>query len=102
MKIPEVLTTEDTAANCHTTRNALYTSYSKRGHWEGIRPLRIGRRLLWPADQVTRLLRGDGDKLRAQAAVLSAEAEAKARVAERAAQASRDHRNQASQEVIAE
>jgi hypothetical protein len=89
MKIPETLTTKDTAAACRTTVNALLTSHSKRGHWQGIRPFLVGRRLLWPADQVTRLLSGDGAKLRAEAEhdriqVAAAQARAGAVIAESA------------------
>jgi len=58
-QIPEVLGTAEAAEVLHTTPDTMYTNHSRFGHFHGIKPVRIGRKLGWPASQIARLLRGE-------------------------------------------
>ncbi|QYF99649.1 hypothetical protein [Massilia sp. NP310] len=62
--LAEIATTSDhlvTDELAHVLRRASQTlrkAYSTTGHYLGIRPKKIGNRLLWPIDDVATLLRG--------------------------------------------
>ena len=58
---PTLLTTEQLAEQAHLKPQSLRAAFCRDGHWCGIRPTKLpNRRLLWPADQVTALLSGNG------------------------------------------
>jgi len=57
--IPEVLETKEAAQALKTTENNLHTNHSRFGHFHGLRPIRLGRKLMWPADGIAKLLRGE-------------------------------------------
>lgn len=52
-----MLTTEQLAEKFHIKPNTIRTSLCRKGHWCGIRPIKLPNRLLaWPADAVDQLL----------------------------------------------
>ena len=53
-----ILTAEfATVVNCAT--QTIRKNFCQTGHCYGIRPLKIGNRLLWPVADITRLLAGE-------------------------------------------
>jgi hypothetical protein len=52
-----MLTTEQLAKDCHVKPNTIRTSLCRKGHWCGLRPVRLPNRFLaWPDDAVQQLL----------------------------------------------
>jgi len=55
----QTLSTEELAALGKVRPQSIRASLCRHGHWLGLRPTKLpNRRLLWPADAVTRLLAG--------------------------------------------
>jgi hypothetical protein len=52
------LVTEELARVLHRATQTLRKAYSTTGHYLGIRPKKVGNRLLWPIDEVNTLLHG--------------------------------------------
>jgi hypothetical protein len=50
------LTTEEVAAAARAAPQTVRKNHSQAGHYLGIRPIKSGRRLLWPADEVAAAL----------------------------------------------
>ena len=52
-----MLTTEQLAEKFHVKPNTIRASLCRKGHWCGLRPVRLPNRFLaWPDDAVQRLL----------------------------------------------
>jgi hypothetical protein len=52
-----MLTTKQLAEKFHVKPNTIRTSLCRKGHWCGLRPVRLPNRFLaWPDDAVQRLL----------------------------------------------
>lgn len=59
-KVPRFYLTSEAGAACRFAPSTLRKEHSLNGHFKGIRPVKMpGGRLLWPADQVDRLARGE-------------------------------------------
>jgi hypothetical protein len=58
--IPKKLTTVEMAACLRISPNTPIAALSRAGHYLGMRPCKLGNgRLLWDADEVSRLLNGE-------------------------------------------
>ena len=52
--------TDEVAALAKLRPNTIRSNLCRHGHWLGIRPVKLAnRRLLWDADEVGRVLRGE-------------------------------------------
>ncbi|PHQ74965.1 MAG: hypothetical protein COB82_03005 [Marinobacter sp.] len=52
-----MITTEQLAEKFHVKPNTIRTSLCRKGHWCGLRPVRLPNRFLaWPDDAVERLV----------------------------------------------
>lgn len=52
-------TTEEFAALVRVRPSTLREAFCRAGHWAGVRPVKVTRRLLWPKNQVDAVLRGE-------------------------------------------
>ncbi len=64
-----MLTTEQLAERFHVKPNTIRTSLCRKGHWCGLRPVRLPNRFLaWPDDAVERLVAGSSHSSESQKA----------------------------------
>lgn len=54
----ELLTTEEFAQSVRNKPQTVRKNYCLAGHCYGIKPVKIGGRLLWPSESVAQLLSG--------------------------------------------
>lgn len=59
MQIPELATTEAFAQSAKCSTKTIRKNYCLTGHCYGIRPVKVGGRLLWPVSEIARLLSGE-------------------------------------------
>ena len=57
--ISDHLVTDELAHVLRRASQTLRKAYSTTGHYLGIRPKKIGNRLLWPIEDVAKVLQGD-------------------------------------------
>lgn len=53
------LMTDEYAKVTNCKHQTVLKNYSKKGECFGIRPIKVGHRLLWPVDQIAALLNGE-------------------------------------------
>jgi hypothetical protein len=58
--VTDFLVTDELARFLRCASQTIRKAYSATGHYLGIRPLKLGNRLLWPIKEVTRLLTEGG------------------------------------------
>lgn len=59
MQLPDLATTEEFAKSTKCSTKTVRKNYCLTGHCYGIRPVKIGGRLLWPVPDIVRLLKGE-------------------------------------------
>lgn len=59
MQIPELATTEAFAKSAKCSTKTIRKNYCLTGHCYGIRPVKVGGRLLWPVSEIAKLLNGE-------------------------------------------
>lgn len=59
MQLPDLATTEVFAKSAKCSPKTVRKNYCLTGHCYGIRPVKVGGRLLWPVSDIARLLSGE-------------------------------------------
>ncbi len=59
MQLPDLATTEEFAQSTKCSTKTIRKNYCLTGHCYGIRPVKVGGRLLWPVSDIVRLLNGE-------------------------------------------
>ena len=59
MQLPDLATTEVFAKSAKCSAKTVRKNYCLTGHCYGIKPVKIGGRLLWPLSEIPRLLNGE-------------------------------------------
>lgn len=59
MQLPDLVTTEEFAQSTKCSTKTIRKNYCLTGHCYGIRPVKVGGRLLWPISDIARLLSGE-------------------------------------------
>lgn len=59
MQLPDLATTEVFAKSAKCSPKTVRKNYCLTGHCYGIRPVKVGGRLLWPISDISRLLSGE-------------------------------------------
>jgi hypothetical protein len=64
MQLPDLATTEVFAKSAKCSAKTVRKNYCLTGHCYGIKPVKVGGRLLWPISEIAKLL--NGESLRAE------------------------------------
>lgn len=59
MELQKVVTTQELAESLKCSPKTIRKNYCLTGHCYGIRPIKIGARLLWPVADIAKLLAGE-------------------------------------------
>ena len=59
MQLPDLATTEVFAKSAKCSPKTVRKNYCLTGHCYGIKPVKVGGRLLWPISEIARLLNGE-------------------------------------------
>lgn len=59
MQLPELTTTEAFAQSAKCSTKTIRKNYCLTGHCYGIKPVKVGGRLLWPISEIVKLLNGE-------------------------------------------
>ena len=64
MDLQKVVTTQELAKSLKCSAKTIRKNHCLTGHCYGIRPIKVGGRLLWPISEIAKLL--NGESLRAE------------------------------------
>ena len=59
MQLPDLATTEVFAQSAKCSAKTVRKNYCLTGHCYGIKPVKVGGRLLWPVSEIAKLLNGE-------------------------------------------